>query len=135
MFACELFGVVPDILTSGKGLSGGVFPMGIMAARERMADAFYGKPEDHLQFAHGHTWASNPLGCAVGMKTIDLILRERMVDRAVSLGDYLVAGLERLRKYGVIARSEAAAFSAVLSLSGTHGQTNRSRRRESLVSR
>ncbi len=102
MFACELFGVVPDILTSGKGLSGGVFPMGIMAARERMADAFYGKPEDHLQFAHGHTWASNPLGCAVGMKTIDLILRERMVDRAVSLGDYLVAGLERLRKYGVI---------------------------------
>ena len=38
MFACQLFDVTPDILTSGKSLSGGVVPMGIMAAREKMAD-------------------------------------------------------------------------------------------------
>ena len=76
--------------------------MGVMAAREDMGDAFYGKPEEHLQFAHGHTWASNPLGSAVGIKTIELILREKLVERAVVLGDHLTSGLEKLRKYGVI---------------------------------
>lgn len=102
MFASELFDVIPDIMTSGKGLSGGVFPMGVMVAREKMGAAFLGKPEDHVQFFHGHTWAANPLGSAVGIATIDLMLKRKLAERAVVLGDQLVMGLEKLKKYGVI---------------------------------
>ncbi len=102
MFGAELFDVVPDVMTTGKGLSGGVYPMGVMAAREDMAQAFVGKPEEELQFGHGHTWAGNPLACTVGMTTINLIQKYGMCDRAERLGNYMLARLEELKKYGVI---------------------------------
>ncbi|MBN2051792.1 MAG: aspartate aminotransferase family protein [Spirochaetales bacterium] len=102
MFASEIFGIVPDVLTTGKGLSGGVYPMGVMAAREDMAQAFIGKPEEGLQFGHGHTWAGNPLAGAVGIATIDIIQKYNLCEKARSLGDYLNKKLEQLKKYGCI---------------------------------
>jgi adenosylmethionine-8-amino-7-oxononanoate aminotransferase len=73
-----------------------------MAAREKMGEAFLGNPEDHVQFFHGHTWAANPLGSAVGIATIDIMLKRILAERAVVLGEQLKAGLERLKIYGVI---------------------------------
>ncbi len=66
MFAAQTFGVTPDILCSGKGLSGGVIPMGAMIARESLGDAFYGAVEEDIQFFHGHTFAGQPPGCGRG---------------------------------------------------------------------
>ena len=65
MFAAQTFGVTPDLICCGKGLSSGMLPIGAMIAREDMAEAFWGNAEDDVQFAHGHTFAGNPLACAV----------------------------------------------------------------------
>ena len=73
-----------------------------MIAREDMADAFWGRPEDEVQFAHGHTFAGNPLACAAGMAVIDEIVERKLEERAVRLGDYQTSRLEGLRKYGVV---------------------------------
>ena len=102
MFAAQTFGVTPDIICSGKGLSSGVLPMGAMMARESMGDAFYGKPEDEVQFAHGNTFAGNPLACAVGIAVVDEIVEKQLDKKAKSLGDHLFKKLEDLKKYGVI---------------------------------
>ena len=102
MFAAQTYGVTPDILCCGKGLSSGVIPIGAMIAREDMAAAFWGAPERNLQFAHGHTFAGNPLACAVGIAVIDEIVEKRLDEKAVRLGEYLAARLEGLKKYGVV---------------------------------
>jgi adenosylmethionine-8-amino-7-oxononanoate aminotransferase len=102
MFAAQTFGVTPDIICTGKGISNGVIPLGAMIAREDMAEAFFGAPEAGLQFAHGHTFAGNPLACAVGIAVVDEMLENRMDEKAVRLGDYLVSRLECLKKYGVV---------------------------------
>jgi len=102
MFAAQTFGVTPDIICAGKGLSSGVIPLGAMMIREGMKDAFYGRPEDDIQFAHGHTFAGNPLACAVGIAVIDEILEKRLDEKARRLGDYLVKKLEGLKKLGVV---------------------------------
>ena len=102
MFAAQLFDVVPDILTTGKSLSGGVCPMGVMTAREDLADAFFGEPEANVHFAHGHTWGGNPLASAVGIETINVISEERLDEKAVLLGDYLVGKLAGLKKLGIV---------------------------------
>lgn len=102
MFAAQTFGVTPDIICCGKGLSTGVVPIGAMIAREDMADAFWGPADAGLQFAHGHTFAGNPLACAVGIAVIDEIVEKELDRRAGRLGDYLAARLEGLRKYGVV---------------------------------
>jgi len=102
MFAAQTYGVTPDIICCGKGLSSGMIPIGAMLAREDMADAFWGKPEDDVQFAHGHTFAGNPLASAVGIAVVDEIVEKGLADKAREMGDYLTAKLEALKKYGVI---------------------------------
>jgi adenosylmethionine-8-amino-7-oxononanoate aminotransferase len=102
MFAAQTFGVTPDILCCGKGLSSGVLPLGAMVAREDMADAFLGPVEADVQFAHGHTFAGNPLAAAVGIAVIDEIVELELAQKAQRLGLYLTARLERLSKYGVV---------------------------------
>jgi adenosylmethionine-8-amino-7-oxononanoate aminotransferase len=102
MFAAGAYGVTPDIICSGKGLSSGALPLGAMIARSPMADAFYGDTDENVQFAHGHTYAGNPLGSAVGIAVIEEIVENRLSERAVRLGDRLTEGLNALRKYGVV---------------------------------
>jgi adenosylmethionine-8-amino-7-oxononanoate aminotransferase len=102
MFAAQSFGVTPDIICCGKGLSSGMVPLGAMIARADMADAFLGAESDDVQFAHGFTFSGNPLACAVGNAVIDEIVTQNLTDKAMKLGDYLRNKLERLKAYGVI---------------------------------
>jgi adenosylmethionine-8-amino-7-oxononanoate aminotransferase len=79
-----------------------VVPIGTMIAREDLADAFYGRPQDQLQFLHGHTFAENPLSCAAAIAVIDEIVEKELDKNARRLGDHLAGRLEGLRQYGVI---------------------------------
>jgi len=79
-----------------------MIPLGAMIAREEMGEAFFGRPEDEVHFAHGHTFAGNPLACAVGLAVIDEIVEKGLDCRARELGDYLARKLEGLKQYGVV---------------------------------
>jgi 4-aminobutyrate aminotransferase len=90
MFACEHYGVVPDLLVLGKGLGGGVFPLAALIARERLNVA--------SDTALGHyTHEKNPVACAAGLATLQVIEEEKLVERSRALGDY---ALGRLREIG-----------------------------------
>jgi adenosylmethionine-8-amino-7-oxononanoate aminotransferase len=102
MFAAQTFGVVPDVICAGKGLSSGAMPIGAMMAREDMAEAFYGPVEAEIQFAHGHTYAGNPLASAVGIAVIDELVEKELPQKARRLGVYLTEKLKGLRHLGVI---------------------------------
>jgi len=84
-FACEHAGVVPDVLTFGKGIGGG-FPLaGFMATEEVMAAI---QPGDH-----GGTYAGNPLACRAGAAVMRVIENEKLVERAAMLGKDTLARL------------------------------------------
>jgi len=102
MFAAQTFGVTPDIICGGKGLSSGAIPLGAMIARGDMGDVFLGPAEDEVSFAHGHTFAGNPLGCAVGLAVLDEIAESNLEAKSRTMGDYLANKLEGLKKHGVI---------------------------------
>ena len=102
MFAAQTFEVTPDIICSGKGLSSGLVPLGAMIAREDMGQVFLGPVEAEVNFAHGHTFAANPLGCAVGMAVIDEIVEQKLAQKACLSGDYLANKLDSLKRYGVV---------------------------------
>ena len=73
MFAAQTFGVTPDILCGGKGLSSGMIPLGALMAREDMGDAFLGPAGADVNCAQGHTFAGNPLACAGGLAVLEEI--------------------------------------------------------------
>jgi len=100
MFAAETFGVTPDILCAGKGISSGAAPLGAMIARLELAEAFSAAPENY--FAHGHTYAGNPLACAAGIAVIDAIVELDLCRRAEELGGLLRRRLEGLKRFGVV---------------------------------
>lgn len=102
MFAAKTFGVTPDIICSGKGLSTGMIPMGAFMVREDISEAFYGQEKDNVNFAHGHTFAAFPLGNAVGLEVINVLEEEKLPEKARSKGAYIRERLEALNKYGII---------------------------------
>lgn len=102
MFAAQTYGVTPDIICTGKGISSGATPLGAMIARQDMADAFSGSAEQGLHFAHGHTFAGNPVACAVGLAVLREIVEQDLCAKAVRLGEYLRQKLNCLKKYGVV---------------------------------
>ncbi len=97
LFACEHFGVRPDVLVLGKGLGGGVWPLAAMIAR---AELDVGGATALGHFTHEKT----PAGCAAALATLDALSDERLVARSAELGAHAVRRLESLRaRHGVIA--------------------------------
>jgi adenosylmethionine-8-amino-7-oxononanoate aminotransferase len=103
LFAAETFGVLPDVLCTAKGLSGGYAPLSAMICRRPIADAFWGPAEENPGFVEGHTFEGNPLSCAAGIAVLREIVERDLCGNARAQGARLRAGLERLaKKHGVI---------------------------------
>jgi len=98
MFASELFGTWPDILCLGKGMSGGYAPLSAVVMTPEVAGAFWGEPQDLVQFHSGHTYGANPVACAIGIAAIAEIRERHLGENAVHQGDRLVAGLRRAQE-------------------------------------
>ncbi len=90
LFAHEHFGIVPDIMTLAKALGGGG-PIGAMLAREEVAACL-------TPGTHGSTFGGNPLMTAAGLAALRTILEERLPERALEIGAYLVAELRKLKE-------------------------------------
>lgn len=89
MWACEHEDVVPDVLTSSKGLGGGVAPVGAFIARPHLWGAMTKHPYMHT------TTFGNRLGWAASAATIRVIQEEGLLPRATAIGDRLMAGLRQ----------------------------------------
>ena len=72
LFACQQADVVPDLICLSKGLTGGFLPMGATVAREGFCQAFTGQMLDRA-FLHGHSYTANPLGCAAGLASLEIL--------------------------------------------------------------
>jgi putrescine aminotransferase len=89
LFACDLFGVVPDVMTLAKGLSGGVMPIGASIARPVVWNAAYGK----APLLHTSTFGGNELACAAALAALDVLVDEDLCARARDRGAQLLAAL------------------------------------------
>ena len=89
-YTCEHFGVEPDLLVIGKGLGGGIFPLAAVLAREDLNDAVKDRAIGH------YTHEKNPVACAAGLATLEVIEREGLLAHAEVMGRRLLAGLESL---------------------------------------
>ena len=90
LFACEHWGIIPDVMCLAKPVAGGL-PIGITVAKENiMASLKVGE--------HSTTFSGSPLVCAAAIAAIDVLLEEKLPERAASLGAYLKTKLEKLQE-------------------------------------
>ena len=86
-FASEYFGVTPDMITMAKGLTNGSIPMGAVAAKKEIYDAFMQGPEGAIELFHGYTYSAHPIACAAGIATQRIYREEGLLTRAKEIGD------------------------------------------------
>ena len=96
LFACGGAHVVPDILTLGKGLSGGYLPLSATVVNDALFELFSGPYAEHRTLYYGHTYSGNPLACAVARASLRLFDTEHTVERARELGATLARELGQL---------------------------------------
>ena len=94
-FACEHWGVTPDVMCLAKPFAGGL-PIGITVAKEHVMSA--------LKIGeHSSTFSGSPLVCAAACAAIDSLVKDKLADRAANLGGYFKAKLEELQdKYKIV---------------------------------
>jgi len=96
VFACEHWNVVPDVLCLAKSVAGGI-PMGATFARHDVMAAFQ-------RGEHSSTFSGNPLVCAAASAAIDVLVEEKLPERAATLGKYFKGKLEGLAEKHRIVR-------------------------------
>jgi adenosylmethionine-8-amino-7-oxononanoate aminotransferase len=95
-FAVEHWGVSPDILVLGKGMSGGYFPLSAMITKTEMVDLL---KERTGGFVHGHTFSHHPVACAVGLAVLRFMREKKLVEQCARRGEYLLRRLQKLKAF------------------------------------
>ncbi|PWT79550.1 MAG: putrescine aminotransferase [Acidobacteria bacterium] len=93
MFGCNHSGVVPDIMSLGKAISGGVIPCAAFHTTDEIFNSFHPNP-----FYHTSTFGANPMATTAAATTIQTLQEEGLVRRSKEMGDYFRAGLKRLQE-------------------------------------
>ncbi len=96
MFACEHWGITPDLMTMAKGITSGYIPMGGAIARKPISDAFVGSAQ--AAFRHVITFGGHPVAAAASLRNIQIMEDEGLVENSARMGRYLLDGLEELKE-------------------------------------
>jgi adenosylmethionine-8-amino-7-oxononanoate aminotransferase len=96
MFACEQAGVLPDIVTLSKALTGGTLPLAATVARKHVFEAFW-SDDPKKALMHGPTYMGNALACAAANASLDLFEREPRMQQVEAISAALARGLEPCR--------------------------------------
>ena len=94
-FGIDHFGIQPDMITMAKGISSGYVPLGAVGCTDQVID-----PVD--TFEHLHTYANHPVACATGLKNIEILRREKLIERSAEIGQYFLESLKSLEDHSIV---------------------------------
>ncbi|MBC7234777.1 MAG: aminotransferase class III-fold pyridoxal phosphate-dependent enzyme, partial [Chloroflexi bacterium] len=98
-FGIDHWGVVPDMIVTGKGVGGGYSPLAAVIVSETIYETFARGSGTHTQ---GYTYAGNPLSAAVGLAVLEFVEKNGLVARIARLESYLREKLASLRETGIV---------------------------------
>ena len=104
MFACDLAGVVPDVMCLSKGLTGGFLPLAATVCTPRVYESFRSTDRSRT-FFHGHSYTANPLGCAAAIASLKIFDSEPVFER--------IAAIEKIHSQRAPALAQHAAVADV----------------------
>jgi beta-alanine--pyruvate transaminase len=95
-FAAQRFDVIPDIITTAKGLTNGVIPMGAVLVRDAVYDSFMQGPEQMIELFHGYTYSGHPVAAAAGVATMEVYRQEDTFRQARELENHFEQAIHSL---------------------------------------
>lgn len=120
-FATDYFGVTPDLVSTAKGLTNGVVPMGAVFASRKVHDALMHGPENQIELFHGYTYSGHPVACAAGLATLDIYAAESLLTRGADLAAYWEEAMWTLRDHPQVADIRTIGLVAGIELTSRPG--------------
>jgi putrescine aminotransferase len=105
-FGSKRLGIAPDLITCAKGITSGYVPLGAVVAGQRVAEPFWTPGTEHV-FRHGYTYSGHTTACAVALANLDLLERERLLERVRELEPVLESALRPLESHPLVAEVRA----------------------------
>ena len=116
LWGCETYNIKPDIIISSKCLTAGYFPMGAVIVNKEFADEFTSVSEDAEEFPHGFTAGGHPVGCAIALKAIDVIINEGLLENVKNVSPYFHERLQEFNQYEHIGETRGIGLMAALEM-------------------
>ncbi len=116
LWGCQTYDIKPDIIISSKCLTAGYFPMGAVIVKKEFADEFTSVSEDAEEFPHGFTAGGHPVGCAIALKAIDVIINEGLLENVKNVSPYFHERLKEFNKYEHIGETRGVGLMAALEM-------------------
>jgi beta-alanine--pyruvate transaminase len=118
------FGVTPDLLNCAKQVTNGTQPLGAVVVKKEIYDAFMaaGGPEYMVELAHGYTYSAHPIACAAGVAALDLLVKEKGVERVAELAPYFENAVHSLKGAKHVADIRNFGLAAGLTLAPAPGE-------------
>lgn len=98
-WGCDTYDFVPDAIISSKNLTAGFFPMGAVILGPDLADRLQAATEEVEEFPHGFTASGHPVGCAIALKAIDVVMNDGLSENVRTLTPLFEEGMARLAEH------------------------------------
>lgn len=122
-FASEdVFGIVPDIITTAKGITSGYQPLGAVLISDKLIEDITGDDMPDSYFSNGYTYSGHPVACAAGLKNIEIIEREGILEHAREVGPHMQARLQEMKDIPIIGDVRGIGLLGALECDITSGQ-------------
>lgn len=103
MFGHQHWGISPDIMAVAKGIVSAYLPIAATVVKNRVFQSFLGEAAEEKQVMQVNTYGGHPVAAAVAVRNIEIMLEEKLPERAAEMGNYLMAGLsDRLKRHGIL---------------------------------
>jgi 4-aminobutyrate--pyruvate transaminase len=102
MFGCETFGIRPDTMTLAKGISGAYLPVSALVISGDIYDVLESGSNKYSGFAHGSTYSGHPVGCAVALRTLELIEERNLLDHVRKVQKTFAARMSAVARRGIV---------------------------------
>ena len=98
-WGCQTYDFMPDAIISSKNLTAGFFPMGAVILGPELSDRLQAAADKVEEFPHGFTASGHPVGCAIALKAIDVVMNEGLAENVRALTPHFEAGMARLAEH------------------------------------
>jgi adenosylmethionine---8-amino-7-oxononanoate aminotransferase len=115
MFACELAGIMPDVMCLSKGLTAGMLPMGATVCTEAIYAAFCGEDRSRT-FYHGHSYTGNPIAAAAGTASLKIFAEEPVFERIATIAKIHQERLAMIRNHPAVGDARIIGTMAAIEL-------------------
>ncbi|MDT8345397.1 MAG: aminotransferase, partial [Thermohalobaculum sp.] len=116
-FGAETFGMQPTSASMAKQLTASYVPLSAVAINQQMADVIEAESGRHPALGHGYTYGGHPLGCAVGVKTIEIYQKRRIVDHVRRMAPIFQARLRACAEHPLVGEARGVGLMGALELS------------------